>query len=729
MKRIATGCIGMALLLFLGMQDVAAETEKEVQAFRRLSDGGLTVQAEMVDLSELLWANADVDGAKPSWQAATQTLFLEDFEGGMDPGWMLLDQNSDSGYDYWGAVTCHLTPHGGSYVGWCAAYGRTACSTYDNNMQSWMVYGPFSLENCTQASVDFYMASQTEAGWDGIYWLASTDGGSFTGYGTDGTTSGYPYSWVPIHFDLTDIGSTHLNLCGQPQVWIAFYFESDASYSYGGTYLDDIAVNVDGGTGTGEIRGSKWNDGNGNGTWDAGEPGLEGWWIFADVNDNGTWEPGEPNAVTDTNGDYALRNLPPATYIVMEVQQDEWQQTYPGGPGQALQRTLAGGKSTYYDLLTDEQKEDLEIMIMDSPPLPPAGLEHTRVNLQALPQNAKILSEVPTSTWTYGCSATSAGMMFGYYDRTGYPNMYTGTVNGGVCPLDDLGQGDNPAYPIPGACSIIATQQGFDGRAIRGHVDDYWIGYNIGGPDPFEGAWTEHTWGDCTADYMGTNQWKWDYDLNGARESNSDGATTLWTNSGGGKLYDLIPGSEYGSPQTALCHGLRLFAESRGYTVVENYTQKVDAVATGGFTFQDFRNEIDAGRPVMIQVTGHSMAGVGYDETSQTIYIHDTWDNSVHSMPWGGSYADMDHQAVTVVVLAPAGTPYAHTVVVEAGQVVENIDFGNRRQQCGDWGYPPADLNQDCYVSLADLAIMAAQWLHCSDPQDPSCTNYLAPGK
>ena len=41
----------------------------------------------------------------------------------------------------------------------------------------------------------------------------------------------------------------------------------------------------------GSIEGSKWNDGNANGIWDAGETGLAGWTIFIDSVANGTLDP------------------------------------------------------------------------------------------------------------------------------------------------------------------------------------------------------------------------------------------------------------------------------------------------------------------------------------------------------------------------------------------------------------------------------------------------------
>jgi len=331
------------------------------------------------------------------------------------------------------------------------------------------------------------------------------------------------------------------------------------------------------------------------------------------------------------------------------------------------------------------QNGPLEVMVMGMGPTAPADTSGSVVDV--VPQAATTLSNVPTSTWTYGCSATSAGMIFGYYDRMGYSNMYAGSTNGGVAPLTNLGQGIG-ATPIAGSTSIIATQNGHDGRTTKGHVDDYWISTSSPGPDPWEGNWAEHTWADCTADYMGTNQWKWDFiGGDGVKDFNSDGSTALFSYSGSAKLFDYIPAASAGLPQTALCHGLRLFAESRGYTVYhdganyQNYTQKIDTLYAGGFSFADYKAEIDAGRPVMIQISNHSMVGMGYDDsgTNQTVYLHDTWDNNMHTMAWGGSYAGRDHQGMTVIRL---NTPTAQvtgalgfgSVIVGAAVAAKNVN-------------------------------------------------------
>jgi hypothetical protein len=69
--------------------------------------------------------------------------------------------------------------------------------------------------------------------------------------------------------------------------------------------------------------------------------------------------------------------------------------------------------------------------------------------------------------------------------------------------------------------------------------------------------------------------------------------------------------------------------------VTDCYNQKTDNNG-GGFTFALFKAEIDAGRPVLLNLEGHSIVGVGYNDSSKTVYIHDTWDYDTHSMTWGG---------------------------------------------------------------------------------------------
>ncbi len=79
------------------------------------------------------------------------------------------------------------------------------------------------------------------------------------------------------------------------------------------------------------IQGSKWNDLNGNGVQDAGEPGLAGWTIYLDQNNNRQLDLGENFTTTDQDGKYSFTDLAPGTYTVAEVLQPGWQQTSPRG--------------------------------------------------------------------------------------------------------------------------------------------------------------------------------------------------------------------------------------------------------------------------------------------------------------------------------------------------------------------------------------------------------------
>jgi len=291
----------------------------------------------------------------------------------------------------------------------------------------------------------------------------------------------------------------------------------------------------------------------------------------------------------------------------------------------------------------------IDKIIVPGPPSPPPGFVRPSVANLPIPNPAagiNVLTNVPASTWAFGCSATSAAMMFGYYDNSGYTNMYAGPTNGGQYPMTNAIWGSVVINGETRALNPLSTtRNGLDGRTIYGHVDDYWIKYGSTVSDPFiTGSWTEHSKGECTGDFMGTNQ---------SSFNNSDGSATFWNYSDGTPLYDFT-GAEPGNRDG--CHGMKLFVELRGYAVQSsgNFNQYIYPYGsnTKGFSFADFKAEIDAGRPVLIQVEGHTMLGFGYDDTGTTVYIHDTWDYLNHTMTWGGSYSGMKHYGVSVCRLA-----------------------------------------------------------------------------
>ncbi len=77
------------------------------------------------------------------------------------------------------------------------------------------------------------------------------------------------------------------------------------------------------------ISGTKFNDFDGDGNRDAGEPGLSGFTIFLDDNGNGQLDPGETNTVTGSDGSYVFFALGPGDYLLREVQQSGFRQTTP----------------------------------------------------------------------------------------------------------------------------------------------------------------------------------------------------------------------------------------------------------------------------------------------------------------------------------------------------------------------------------------------------------------
>lgn len=253
-----------------------------------------------------------------------------------------------------------------------------------------------------------------------------------------------------------------------------------------------------------------------------------------------------------------------------------------------------------------------------------------------------ILPDIPVYLWSYGCVPTSGAMLAGYYDRNGYDNMYTGPANNGFAPLSQNSWGYKE-------CPISASHMGIDGRTTKGHVDDYFIAEGNIDSDPYiSGSWTEHTPPDCIADFVGCSMNKW---------NNADGYSVLFYNDkDNSKLEDYTGHETLGYLDIA--HGLKNFFNDKGYKVLENYNQPIFGFngINNGFSFEDYLNEIDNGRPVFIHVAGHTMLGIGYNQKNEEIIFNSTWSSSLERMKWGGIFdGSRQHFAVSVFVLDNSG--------------------------------------------------------------------------
>jgi autotransporter-associated beta strand protein len=186
-----------------------------------------------------------------------------------------------------------------------------------------------------------------------------------------------------------------------------------------------------------------------------------------------------------------------------------------------------------------------------------------------------IIDDVPNYTWHGGCGPTAAGMIIGYWDAHGYPNLITG------------GDGTN---------SWTTNQQAVkDMMASPEHFYDYWnwgAGKDRVPPPPFHD-------GNCVADFMGANK---------------------------GTI--LKDGESYEDAQYV---GMVNYAKYRGYPTASGFY-----VQFGYFAgmWNLFVAEIDAGRPMefFVDPNGdnnptHFVTAIGYDDTPGALkyYFYDTY--------------------------------------------------------------------------------------------------------
>ncbi len=247
--------------------------------------------------------------------------------------------------------------------------------------------------------------------------------------------------------------------------------------------------------------------------------------------------------------------------------------------------------------------------------------------IQAHKSGTVTLTNAPDYDWWYGCSPTSAGMMMGYYDRQGYSGLsYSNLVPGGVA--------ESSNYGNPGALANQAI-------ASSGHVNAFYrAGYGASGDD----IPALHTQFDCLADFMGTSQ---------DPVGNSNGSTTFWYWTNGAR-FTAENAVTYNVWTSSGMYGMGEYVQHSGYNYVAGslFNQYIDTLGlTYGFTFAQYMAEIDAGRPVLIQVEGHTMFGFGYDANTSQVVLYDTWTPGPHYMTWGGYYSGLHQYGVTCLEL------------------------------------------------------------------------------
>ncbi|MBN2729717.1 MAG: T9SS type A sorting domain-containing protein [Bacteroidales bacterium] len=215
--------------------------------------------------------------------------------------------------------------------------------------------------------------------------------------------------------------------------------------------------------------------------------------------------------------------------------------------------------------------------------IPPKGIDligHVSKNTSDI-QAQYLISGVPAYYWRYGCGPTALGMVLGYYDENGFPNIFPGSA----------------ATQTPVVQQAISSTEHYNDYSLP---LDYYPSLLL---DKSEApAGDEHA-NNCIADFMETSQsvignyygWSWSSDITSAYTDYLSYATTYQGS------------AQYHSFST--------------------------------FSFSSFMSEMDANKPMMALVdtdndgyTDHFITLIGYKQESGVDYYacYQTWDYTVH---------------------------------------------------------------------------------------------------
>ena len=151
--------------------------------------------------------------------------FFDGFEGTFPGSWDLY------GTPTWGPVNSESST--GSKSAWCAGYDYLPSGNYFDNMNAWIIRGPFDLSASEDALLFFDFTIKSEPDVDELFVGLSTDNDNFTGDVYTGDSGG----WISnVYFDAKDFA--HSN-----SVYIGVQFYSNETISnYDGAFVDNIEL-------------------------------------------------------------------------------------------------------------------------------------------------------------------------------------------------------------------------------------------------------------------------------------------------------------------------------------------------------------------------------------------------------------------------------------------------------------------------------------------------------
>ncbi|MBP5584816.1 MAG: hypothetical protein J6Y92_00510 [Lentisphaeria bacterium] len=262
---------------------------------------------------------------------------------------------------------------------------------------------------------------------------------------------------------------------------------------------------------------------------------------------------------------------------------------------------------------------------------------------------------LPEAEYMYGCTPTAAAMILGYYDLYGYHGTNLSNMISGTVALKSRGT-DGNAYDMDAFDTALGKATATSSYVYRFYSRD---GVPTTPEQELEYAFLDDNttlnmsvW-DCLADYLGTGQyWRGNGNLSTSVTycSLEDLLTKNYNNT---RITDGVNTRTITYKDTSMMYGLYLYVQSRGYQMDLEISGSYAVDCCGGdFTFEDYMYEIDSGRPVLVSVEGHSMAGYGYNATTREIIFDDCYESG-QRMVWDGTYYysgdDRRLQSITVI--------------------------------------------------------------------------------
>jgi Peptidase_C39 like family len=224
-------------------------------------------------------------------------------------------------------------------------------------------------------------------------------------------------------------------------------------------------------------------------------------------------------------------------------------------------------------------------------PTPPPGIIR---NYRAPSAAQVVIPGVPAYLWRHGCGPTALGMVIGYWDGHGYPNLVPGDASTQTSQVNAMIADDHG--------SAVCNSDYGD------HYRDYScpIDYSPNPIQPDKSSLGGAHSGNCVADFMKTS---W----------------SAMSNYYGWSWFDDVEPA---------------FIDYVGY-INPAYVPASTSYFFSQFTWSDYKREIDAGRPVVLLVdtdgnggTDHFVTGIGYDDATMQYGIYDTWDRNIHWFQW-----------------------------------------------------------------------------------------------